>query len=53
MRVGQLFYTMIVSSLGGTVPYAAHQVALNAESLSFMPGGAGFAVAATTLVGQS
>ncbi len=51
MRVGQLFYTMIVSSLG-TVPYAAHQVALNAESLSFMPG-AGFAVAATTLVGQS
>ena len=37
MRVGQLFYTMIISSLG-TVSYAAHQVALNAESLSFMPG---------------
>ena len=36
MRVGQLFYTMIISSLG-TVSYAAHQVALNAESLSFMP----------------
>lgn len=51
MRIGQLFYTMIVSSLG-TVSYAAHQVALNAESLSFMPG-AGFAVAATTLVGQN
>ncbi|NLJ80861.1 MAG: MATE family efflux transporter [Firmicutes bacterium] len=51
MRVGQLFYTMVVSSLG-TVAYAAHQVALNAESLSFMPG-AGFAVAATTLVGQN
>ncbi len=51
MRVAQLVYTMIVSSLG-TVAYAAHQVALNAESLSFMPG-AGFAVAATTLVGQN
>lgn len=51
MRVAQLVYTMVVSSLG-TVAYAAHQVALNAESLSFMPG-AGFAVAATTLVGQS
>jgi len=36
----------------GTVSYAAHQVALNAESLSFMPG-AGFAVAATTLMGQN
>lgn len=51
LRVGQLIYTMIISSLG-TVPYAAHQVALNAESLSFMPG-AGFGVAATTLVGQN
>jgi len=51
MRVAQLVYTMIVSSLG-TVAYAAHQVALNAESLSFMPG-AGFATASTTLVGQN
>ena len=51
MRVAQLVYTMIVSSLG-TVSYAAHQVALNAESLSFMPG-AGFATASTTLVGQN
>ncbi|MGI6149138.1 MAG: MATE family efflux transporter [Firmicutes bacterium] len=51
MRVAHLVYTMVVSSLG-TVAYAAHQVALNAESLSFMPG-SGFAVAATTLVGQS
>ncbi|NLJ73747.1 MAG: MATE family efflux transporter [Firmicutes bacterium] len=51
MRVGQLLYTMVVSSLG-TVAYAAHQVALNAESLSFMPG-AGFATASTTLVGQN
>ena len=51
MRLAQLVYTMIVSSLG-TVSYAAHQVALNAESLSFMPG-AGFATASTTLVGQN
>lgn len=51
MRLGQLVYTMIVSSLG-TVAYAAHQVALNAESFSFMPG-AGFATASTTLVGQN
>jgi len=51
MRVAQLVYTMIVSSLG-TVAYAAHQVALNAESLSFMPG-AGFATASTTMVGQN
>ena len=51
MRVAQLVYTMIVSSLG-TVSYAAHQVALNAESLSFMPG-AGFATASTTMVGQN
>ncbi len=51
MRIGQLFYTMIVASLG-TAAYAAHQVALNAESLSFMPG-FGFSLAATTLVGQN
>lgn len=51
MRLGQLFYTMIIASLG-TVAYAAHQVALNAESLSFMPG-FGFSLAAATLVGQN
>ena len=51
MRIGQLGYTMIVASLG-TASYAAHQVALNAESLSFMPG-FGFSLAATTLVGQN
>jgi putative MATE family efflux protein len=51
MRIGQVSYTIIVSSLG-TVAYAAHQIALNAESLSFMPG-FGFALAATTLVGQA
>ena len=36
----------------GSVPYAAHQVAIAIESMSFMPG-YGFAIAAATLVGQS
>ncbi len=36
----------------GTVPFAAHQVAVSAESMSFMPG-YGFSVAAATLVGQN
>lgn len=35
----------------GTVPFAAHQVAVSAESMSFMPG-YGFSVAASTLTGQ-
>ncbi len=51
LRIGQLLYTVIIASLG-TVSYAAHQVALNAESISFNPG-FGFALAATTLVGQN
>ncbi|MGI6083631.1 MAG: MATE family efflux transporter [Limnochordia bacterium] len=51
MRVGQLLFTMILSSLG-TVAFAAHRIALQAESLSFMPG-FGFALAATSLVGQA
>jgi putative MATE family efflux protein len=50
MRVGQVTYTMIIASLG-TVAFAAHQIALNAESFSYMPG-FGFSLAATTLVGQ-
>jgi len=49
-RFGMLAYVRVVSALG-TVAFAAHQIALNGESLSFMPG-FGFAVAATTLVGQ-
>jgi putative MATE family efflux protein len=36
----------------GTVAYAAHNVVINAESISFLPG-FGFAIAATTLVGQN
>jgi putative MATE family efflux protein len=42
--------TMTITSLG-TAAYAAHQVGLNIMSLSYLPGW-GFAVAATTLVGQ-
>jgi Na+-driven multidrug efflux pump len=36
----------------GTVAYAAHQVGVSIESLSFMPG-AGMGIAAATLMGQS
>ncbi|MFH1567208.1 MAG: MATE family efflux transporter [Gemmatimonadota bacterium] len=49
-RLGMLAYIRVVSALG-TVAFAAHQIALNGESISFMPGW-GFAMAATTLVGQ-
>lgn len=51
MRGGQLLYTRIVSGLG-TLAYAAHTIAINVESLSFMPG-FGFSIAATTLIGQN
>ena len=50
MRFGQLLFGRIVSSLG-TVMYASHRITLTAESLSFNVG-FGFALAATTLVGQ-
>ncbi len=50
MRGGNMLFVKTVASLG-TVVYAAHQVALNVESLSFMPGW-GFASATTSLVGQ-
>ncbi len=50
MRSGQLLFVRTVASMG-TVAMAAHQVAMNIESLSIMPG-FGFSVAATTLVGQ-
>ena len=50
MRVGQLFFSRKVALLGATV-YASHRIAITAESLSFLPG-FGFALAATTLVGQ-
>ncbi|MBI2264089.1 MAG: MATE family efflux transporter [Armatimonadetes bacterium] len=48
---GHLFYAALVSRLG-TVSFAAHQVAIRAESFSFMPA-MGFSAAAATLVGQN
>jgi putative MATE family efflux protein len=49
-RVGQLLMATFITALG-TIAYAAHQVAINALSVAYMPGW-GFALAATTLVGQ-
>lgn len=51
MRLGMMVFMRVIAGLG-TVAVAAHAVALRAESFSFMPG-FGFAVAGTTLVGQS
>lgn len=48
---GQIIYSKIILGYG-TVAYAAHQVGLSIESLSFMPG-AGMGIAAATLMGQS
>jgi multidrug resistance protein, MATE family len=50
MRLAQTMFAVTIASLG-TLAYAAHQIALQAESISYMPG-FGFAIAATTLVGQ-
>ena len=50
-NLGQILYAKAVL-LYGTIAYAAHQVGLAIEALSFMPG-AGFAIAAATAVGQS
>ena len=50
-QAGIVIYTKLVL-LYGTVSYAAHQVGLSIESLSFLPG-YGFAIAAATMVGQS
>jgi putative MATE family efflux protein len=51
MQAGQMLYVKIVM-IYGTAAYAAHQVGLAIEALSFMPG-QGVAIAVTTLVGQS
>ncbi len=50
-QTGSLLFMRIVARLGD-VALAAHQIAVNIESLSFMPG-TGMSVAGTTLVGQS
>jgi putative MATE family efflux protein len=51
MRVGMMFFTIIVTSLGDR-SYAAHMIAMNIQQLSFTTGMA-FGAAATTLTGQS
>jgi putative MATE family efflux protein len=48
---GQLFYSSFIISYG-TSAYAAHQIGLSIESLSFMPG-AGMGIVAATLMGQA
>jgi putative MATE family efflux protein len=50
-QLGYLAFIKIVTMLG-TVPLAAHQIAVRIESLSFMPGYA-LAISTATLVGQS
>jgi len=50
LYVAQIAFAVLVARLG-TAAYAAFQVSVNVSSLGFMPG-YGFAVAATTLVGQ-
>lgn len=51
MTFGMLMFAKIVVAIGTPV-YAAHQIGVNIAQLSFMPG-QGFAMATTTLVGQS
>ena len=51
LRSGSLLFQRIIAELG-TVALAAHRIAVNVESLSFMPGW-GLSVAISTLVGQS
>lgn len=48
---GQLFYSSFIIGYG-TSAYAAHQIGLSIESLSFMPG-AGMGIAAATMMGQA
>ncbi len=50
-RMGQILFMRVVAGLG-TIAYASHTIAVNAESISFMPA-LGFAAAGTTLVGQN
>lgn len=50
-QAAMVIYTVFIASMG-TLAMAAHQITGNVNSLSMLPG-MGFAVAATTLVGQS
>jgi len=49
MQGGRIVFTFMLASVG-TVQFAAHQIAIQAESISFMPG-FGFSVAVMTLTG--
>ena len=51
LRIGFLFYSIIVAKLG-TTAFAAHQIGMNFMSISFSLGD-GLSVASVTLVGQS
>lgn len=51
MRIGQVVYGALIIKIG-TTAYAAHNIAGNIETFSYMPA-IGFAVAASTLVGQN
>jgi putative MATE family efflux protein len=51
MSTASMIYARTVASLG-MVPYAAHVISLNAESMSYMPA-FGFSTAASTMVGQN
>lgn len=51
LSLGQVVFMRIVSTMG-TTAIAAHHLAIQAESLSYMPS-FGFSIAATTLVGQA
>jgi multidrug resistance protein, MATE family len=53
MLISAAFFVMTILVAGlGTLALAAHRIAFNALSLSFLPG-IGFGIAATALVGQS
>lgn len=51
LQGGRIFYTLMLATLGAA-QLAAHNVALQVESLSFLPGSA-ISIAALTLVGQN
>jgi putative MATE family efflux protein len=51
MRLGQVLYFGLIVKIGSDT-FAAHTIAGNIETFSYMPG-YGLAIAATTLVGQS
>jgi putative MATE family efflux protein len=50
MQGGRIVFTFLLAGVGAT-QFAGHQIAIQVESISFMPG-FGFSVAAMTLIGQ-